>query len=192
MSDGARKGEPDSKDKELADAVEDTIELYVTDMAYRRNLVADESTSDFEEARMFKTHEEISHGHFRKWRRAIEKHYKEQQIGQPFWCEQLGDADRMKAQWNFALRQSQSFAICDTGTDTPTQVRFERYLDRDRKRTENEIEQSRVHRLSEKRQAPNGKWEEVLTTAQGESSQYRATIQLRRRRQRYNIVLILL
>ena len=45
------KGNPTVKDKELADAVEDTIELYVTDMAYRRNLVADESTSDFEEAR---------------------------------------------------------------------------------------------------------------------------------------------
>ena len=42
-------GNPTVKDKELADAVEDTIELYVTDMAYRRDLVADESTSDFEE-----------------------------------------------------------------------------------------------------------------------------------------------
>ena len=48
-----------------ADAVEDAIELYVTDMAHRRKLVAEEETTDFEEARMFKHGEEISHGHFR-------------------------------------------------------------------------------------------------------------------------------
>ena len=160
------KGNPKVKDKELADAVEDTIELYITDMAYRRDLRAEESTTDFEEARMFKAHEEVSHGHFRKWRRAMEKHYKDRKLGQPFWCKNLGDADRMKAQWNFALRQSQSFAVCDKGTDTPTQVRFERHLERERKKVENEIEQSRVHRLSEKRQSPSGKWEAVLTEAQ--------------------------
>ena len=53
--------------------MEDTIELYITDMAYRRDLRAEESTTDFEEARMFKAHEEVSHGHFRKWRRAMER-----------------------------------------------------------------------------------------------------------------------
>ena len=36
-----RKGEPDSEGQGARDAVEDTIELYVTDMAYRRNLVAE-------------------------------------------------------------------------------------------------------------------------------------------------------
>jgi hypothetical protein len=160
------KGNPRVKDKELADAVEDAIELYVTDMAYRRRLVADDSTSDLEEARMFKAHEEISHGHFRKWRRAMEKHYKEKGIGQPFWCATLGDADRMKSHWNFALRQSQSFAVCDKGTDTPTQVRFDRYLERERRKVENELEQTRVHRLSERRQAPSGEWKISMTPEQ--------------------------
>ena len=60
------KQAPTVTDLGAADAVEDAIELYVTDMAHRRTLVADENTPDFEEARMFKHGEEISHGHFRK------------------------------------------------------------------------------------------------------------------------------
>ena len=98
---------PTVVDKNTADAVEDAIELYVTDMAHRRHLVADEETTDFEEARMFKHGEEISHGHFRKWRKAIEGKYKEEGIGLPFWCEHLGEAALSKAKWNAALRQSQ-------------------------------------------------------------------------------------
>ena len=53
------KQAPTVTDIGAVDAVEDAIELYVTDMAHRRTLVADENTPDFEEARMFKPGEEI-------------------------------------------------------------------------------------------------------------------------------------
>ena len=138
------KQAPTVADKNTANAVEDAIELYVTDMAQRRTLVAEEETTDFEEARMFKHGEEISHGHFRKWRKAIEGKYKEEGIGLPFWCEHLGESTLSKAKWNAALRQSQSFSVCDGDTDTPTRVRFDRYVARDRAAAENAIELARL------------------------------------------------
>ena len=64
------------KDVEIADIVEDTIELYILDTTLRRRLFKDktseeiremiEEMSDFEEARTLRVDELPSHGHFHR------------------------------------------------------------------------------------------------------------------------------
>ena len=116
----------------VADAVEDAIELYVLDTTLRRNILREDpqgtiqqGLSDFDEARTLRKGEELSHGHFRKWRREWEKHYREKLGKQIFWVPEMGGHDRLHQQWNAAFRQSQSFAVGDNAGATPAKVKFD-------------------------------------------------------------------
>ena len=125
-------GAPHVGNVTVANTVEDTIELYVLDTTLRRKILEDDKDgaiqaglSDFEEARTLRRGEELSHGHFRKWRRAWEKHYRENVGKTIFWVQEMGGNDRLKQQWNAAFRQSQSFAIGDHDGATPSKVKFD-------------------------------------------------------------------
>ena len=65
----------------------------------------------------------IGHGHFTKWRQAIEescaKHGRE-----AFWVRSMGGGKSKQKQWNQALRNDQSFPLGDEGKDTIQKVRF--------------------------------------------------------------------
>ena len=92
------------KDVEIADIVEDTIELYILDTTLRRRLFKDktseeiremiEEMSDFEEARTLRVDELPSHGHFTGWRRAFEQHYAETLDKAPF-CDNIATISRL-------------------------------------------------------------------------------------------------
>ena len=125
-------GAPHVRNVAVADVVEDTIELYVLDTTLRRKILANDADgairevlSDFDEARTLRKGEELSHGHFRKWRRAWETHYRDN-LGKPaFWVHEMGSEPRMKEQWNAAFRHSQSFALGDLDGATPARVKFD-------------------------------------------------------------------
>ena len=119
--------------KATADAVQDAIELYILDTSRpllersdRVDIIANpdpDALSELELRRTLQRGDRIGHGHFTKWRQAIEescaKHGRE-----AFWVRSMGGGKSKQKQWNQALRNDQSFPLGDEGKDTIQKVRF--------------------------------------------------------------------
>ena len=127
-------------DKRVADAMQDAIELYILDTSVphlektgRKKLIAalkmeDEPLetqllTDLELTRTLQVGDVVSHGHFKKWRIAIERTCAAKGK-EAFWVKHTGGGDRQKKRWNAALRADHSFAEGDRNKDAPTRVGF--------------------------------------------------------------------
>jgi hypothetical protein len=113
-----------------ADVVEDTIELYILDLAMHERLPIGYDTDAYEEDTIRRSlaagegmDSSINHGHFRKWRICVEKHCTAK--GKTaFWTADMGSGDSNKQVWNKALRASQSFTRATDNSPSPKVARF--------------------------------------------------------------------
>ena len=124
-----------------ADVVEDAIELYILDITLNQRLNAEEAGEANQETesralRVERTHPDHTpnHGHFRKWRKAIEKRVQGSNdwgTKRAFWVPEMKGGDCNKDTWNRGLRQSISFPVGANDKESPTMVRINRMATRE-------------------------------------------------------------
>jgi hypothetical protein len=133
--------------KVRADVIEDTIEMYVLDLAMHERLPEGcEEMDEYDESltrRSLRTGEgldsSINHGHFRKWRICIEKEARKRKAT-AFWEADMGQNDANKKVWNKALRATQSFTRATGESPSPKVIRFDLLRNRVQEEQQAEIQ----------------------------------------------------
>jgi hypothetical protein len=133
--------------KVRADVIEDTIELYVLDLAMHERLPEGcEEMDEYDENTVRRSlrkgeglDSSINHGHFRKWRICVEKECRIKDTT-AFWEADMGQNTANTKVWNKALRATQSFTRATGDSPSPRVIRFDLLRNRVQEEQQAEIQ----------------------------------------------------